>query len=59
MLTKAKVHQLVDHMPETFTVDDIIEEIILLQKVEVARKQHSEGDFLTDEEFGKEIDTWQ
>jgi|GEM_PF-894934 hypothetical protein len=59
MLTKDKIHQLVDHMPEIFTVDDIIGEIILLQKIEIARKQVQDGDFLTDEEFDKEIDTWQ
>jgi len=59
MLTKDKVHQLVDHMPETFSVDDIVGEIILLQKIEIARKQIRDGDSLTDEELGKEIDTWQ
>jgi hypothetical protein len=59
MLTKDKVQQLVDHMPETFTVDDIVGEIILLQKIEIARKQFKDGDFLTDEELDKEIDSWQ
>ncbi|MDB4925182.1 hypothetical protein [Mucilaginibacter sp.] len=58
MLTKDKIHQLVDHMPDTFSVDDIVGEIILLQKIEIARKQVKEGDFLTDEELEKEIDKW-
>ena len=58
MLTKDKLHQLVDHMPDTFTVDDIVGEIILLQKIEIARKQIQEGDFLTDEELDKEINAW-
>lgn len=59
MLNKDKMHQLLDHMPETFSVDDIIGEIILLQKIEIARKQVQNGDFLTDDELDKEIDTWQ
>lgn len=58
MLTKKKVKELVDHMPDTFSVDDIVEEIILLQKIEIARQQVRDGDFLTEEEFDKEIDSW-
>jgi len=58
MLTKEKVKELVDHMPETFSVDDIVEEIILLQKSEQARKEVQSGDFLTEEELDKEIDQW-
>lgn len=45
-------------MPETFTVDDIIEEIILLQKIELAKQQVLDGDVLTDEELSREIDGW-
>jgi hypothetical protein len=58
MLTKDKVKELVDHMPETFSVDDIVAEIILLQKIEMARKQVQDGEFLTEEELDKEIEQW-
>lgn len=58
MLTKEKVRQLVDHMPDTFSVDDIVGEIILLQKIEMARKQIANGEFITQEELDKEIDMW-
>ena len=58
MLNKEKVKELVDHMPETFSVDDIVEEIILLQKIEIARKQIKDGEFLTEDELDKEIDQW-
>jgi hypothetical protein len=58
MLTKEKVKELVNHMPETFSVDDIVEEIILLQKIEIARKQVQDGEFLTEEELDKEVDQW-
>jgi len=58
MLTKDKVKELVDHMPETFSVDDIVEEIILLQKIEIARKQVQAGEFLTEEELDQEIEQW-
>jgi hypothetical protein len=59
MLTKDKVKELVDHMPDTFSVDDLVEEVILLQKIEKARQQFKEGVFLTEEELDKEIDSWE
>ena len=58
MLNKEKVKELVYHMPEMFSVDDIVEEIILLQKIEIARKQIKDGEFLTEDELDKEIDQW-
>jgi hypothetical protein len=58
MLTKDKVKELVDHMPDTFSVDDLVGEIILLQKIEIAREQFKNGNYLTDEELGAEIETW-
>jgi Zn-dependent alcohol dehydrogenase len=59
MLTKEKMHELVDHMPkDEFTIDDMVEQMILLQKIETARKQYQNGEFLTAEELDKEIDSW-
>ncbi|MBB5396273.1 hypothetical protein [Mucilaginibacter sp. AK015] len=58
MLTKDKVKELVDHMPDTFSVDDLIEQIIILQKIEIARKQIETGEFLTEEELDAEIEKW-
>jgi Zn-dependent alcohol dehydrogenase len=59
MLTKEKMHELVDHMPkDEFTIDDMVEQMILLQKIETARKQIENGEFLTEEEFDKEVDKW-
>ncbi|MDN3582284.1 hypothetical protein [Mucilaginibacter flavus] len=58
MLTKDKVKELIDHMPDTFSVDDVVEEIILLQKIEIARKQVQDGDFLTEDELDAEIAKW-
>ncbi len=58
MLTKEKVHQLVDHMPDTFSVDDIVGEIILLQKIELARKEIANGEGEDWEDVKREMDSW-
>ena len=58
MLTKEKVQELVNHMPETFSIDDLVEKVILLQKIEEAQQQIKNGEFYTWEEVEKEMDSW-
>jgi hypothetical protein len=58
MLTKTKVLELVDHMPDEFTENDLFEKVILMQKVEQAKQQIEACYFLTEEEFNREIDLW-
>lgn len=58
MLTKEKVQNLISHMPETFSIDDLVEKIILLQKIEQAQQQIKNGEFYTEEEIDQEIDLW-
>jgi Zn-dependent alcohol dehydrogenase len=59
MLTRDKVKELVSHMPESFTADDLIEKIILLQKIEQARDEVSRGEVYDEEDIDKMFDTWQ
>jgi len=39
-------------------VDDLVGKIILLQKIEKAKEQVRNGDFLTEEEMDDEIRSW-
>lgn len=39
MLTKHKVQELINHMPDSFSVNDLVDELMLLHNVEKARKQ--------------------
>lgn len=58
MLTKDKVKELVDHMPETFSLDDLIERIFLLQKIEMGQKEIENGEGIDWEDIKKEMDSW-
>jgi len=58
MLTKEKVRELVEHMPEIFSVDDIVEEIFLLNKIEKARDQVTNGEVLSEDQMDQEINSW-
>jgi len=58
MLTKNKVVALVEHMPDTFSVDDLVERVLLLQKIEQAQKEIENGEGMDWEDFKKEMEQW-
>ena len=58
MLTKEKIHELVDHMPDNFSTNDLIDEIILLQKIEIARQQVKYGEVHEWEDVKREMESW-
>lgn len=58
MLTKEKVQELVNHMPDTFSIDDLVEKVIFLQKIEEAQQQIKNGEVYDWEEVKKEMNSW-
>jgi hypothetical protein len=58
MFNKEKMHELVDHMPENFTIDDVVEQMLLLQKIEKSRKEIKDGEGIDWEDLKKEMDKW-
>jgi hypothetical protein len=58
MLTKNKVKELIDHMPETFSVDDLVDKVILLQKIEAGEKEIENGEGIDWEDMKKEMELW-
>jgi hypothetical protein len=58
MLTKNKVKELIDHMPETFSVDDLVDKVILLQKIEAGEKEIENEEGIDWEDMKKEMDLW-
>ncbi|RYE25185.1 MAG: hypothetical protein EOP42_21640 [Sphingobacteriaceae bacterium] len=58
MLKKVKVQELVNHMPDMFSIDDLVEKVILLQKIEQAKEQVKNGEVYTEEEMDQEINSW-
>ncbi len=39
MLTKNKVKQSIDNLPDSFTIDELIDQLIFIEKVEQGIKQ--------------------
>jgi predicted transcriptional regulator len=60
MLTKEKMIETLKALPEEkfYSVDTLIEEIILMDKIEKSLEAVQRGEVLSEEEVDKEIDKW-
>jgi len=58
MLTKEKVRKTIDRLPESFTVDQIVEELVILNKIEEGLNDIGEGKVFTTTQVKQELKTW-
>ena len=58
MLTKARIKEQIDKLPEKFSLDDLIERLILIEKIESGIKQSENGEVISEEEMDNEIEKW-
>ena len=58
MLTKKKLKKQIEDFPEEFTIDELIDRLILIEKVELGNEQSENGEIISETDLDKEIDTW-
>lgn len=58
MLNKKQLRETLEHLPEEFLLEDIMDELILLDKIEKADSQSENGDVISEEELEKEMERW-
>jgi len=58
MLTKNKLRQSIDNLPESFTIDQLIEQLIFIEKVEEGLIQSLSGQIISDKDVKFIIDKW-
>lgn len=58
MLSKEKVKKAIDRLPDNFTVDQVIEELVVLNKIEEGLKDIERGRVFTTDQVKKELKTW-
>ena len=49
MLTKDKLKRTMANLPDSFTIDELIEQLIFIEKVEEGMKQSKEGKTISNE----------
>ncbi len=58
MLTKDKVIERVKKLPKEFSLDELIEELVVVEKIEKGLEQSAKNEVISDEDLDKEIDKW-
>ena len=58
MLTRDKVINSIKDLPDSFTIDELIDRLIFIEKVEQGLKQSEEGKVIPRDEVGKIIEKW-
>ena len=58
MITKTKLIETIDKFPETFSIDELIEKAILIDKIERGDEQSKKGNTISEEELEREMQKW-
>ena len=58
MLTKEKVLKTITEMPDNFTVDDLLDRLVLLHKIENGIAQSDAGETVSVEEAREALNKW-
>ena len=58
MLTKDKVNRTIKNLPDSFTIDQLIEQLIFVEKVEDGYHQSEIGMVISNEDVKLMIDKW-
>ena len=58
MLTKEKIKKTIDSLPDNFTIEEVIEELIVIDKIEQGLKDVEEGNVYSTEELRKKLGKW-
>lgn len=55
MITKEKLKKSISDFPEEFSIEDLIERLILVEKIELGNKQSINGEIISEDELEKEM----
>jgi len=58
MLTKNKLKKSLENLPESFSIDELIDQLIFIEKVEEGLDQSEKRQVVSNEDVKKIIDKW-
>ncbi len=58
MLTKEKVNKTINNLPDKFTIDELIDRLIFMEKIDEGLQQSEEGKVVSNEDLKVIIDKW-
>jgi len=57
-MRKTKVKEQLEHLPEEFSLDELIEKLILIEKIENGLTQSIDGQVVSESELDDELKKW-
>ena len=58
MITKEKLKKSISDFPEEFSIEYLIERLILIEKIELGNQQSLNNEVISDENLEKEMTKW-
>jgi len=58
MLTKEKLNRTISNLPDSFTIDELIDQLIFMEKIEEGFQQSEENKVVSNEDVKAMIDKW-
>lgn len=58
MVTKSKLIETIEKFPENFTIEELMDKLILLDKVDRGNQQSIQGEIVTELELDQEMQKW-
>lgn len=58
MIKKKELTETIKNFPEEFTLEELVEKLILLDKIEKGNRDSIEGNTLTEKELEEEMKKW-
>ncbi|MDN3725168.1 hypothetical protein QRD02_12330 [Aequorivita sp. SDUM287046] len=58
MLTKKIVQSHLSKLPDEFSIDDLVERLILIEKIETGILQSDNNEVISDAQLDKELEKW-
>jgi hypothetical protein len=58
MITKKHLKETIEKLPEEVSLEDLIDKLILLDKIERAEKESERGETITEDALDKELEKW-
>jgi len=58
MLSKTNLKKQIEKLPDEFSIDELVERLILIEKIERGNKQSESGEVISESELDKKIEKW-
>ncbi|HEX9828490.1 MAG TPA: hypothetical protein VGA80_17980 [Flavobacteriaceae bacterium] len=58
MITKAKLKEHIKNFPDEFSIDELVERLILVEKIERGSNQSEKGEVISESDLDNDIKKW-